>query len=371
MRTERHELLPRLRALRGVGAWLPLALLLAASTASAQAPMERDLEVGLSYRAPPSCPSGSLFLEALREHLSAGDGPLDADVQIVRRPTSKDFELRLQLRVAGERFERVATSTSCETLVRLAALNAGIARSATPEQAVAELDEPAQAKPIPLAPPAPPRVAQASDDAHDPGVTHAHSSPGDHTSTRGFALVALRAANAMLPELAWGEGAAAGLQHGPWSLRLTGLWWGSRREQSSMDGSSPLSLSVEQASLELAPCVGSELTSALRIEGCVLLAGHRVHTSQAETHIFGTAGAGALISVRLWRGLRLELQGGLQAAPSAPRLHVARRVRFYQAEPFQPLAQLGLGWEFGAAPATSAPEPAFRPAESDVREAAR
>src|SRR5690349_13405471 len=113
----------RCARLRGrASAWLALALSLAPSAASAQAPLERDLEVGLSYRVPRSCPSGSLFLEALREHLSAGDGPVDTDVQIVRRPASNDFELRLQLRVAGQRFERVTTSPSCETLVRLAAL---------------------------------------------------------------------------------------------------------------------------------------------------------------------------------------------------------------------------------------------------------
>lgn len=334
-------------ARRKPSAWLLLALLLVPRAASARAPAERDLEVGLNYRVPRSCPSGSLFLEALREHLSAGDGPVDTDVQIVRRPANHDFELRLQLRVAGRRFERVATSPSCEVLVRLAALNAGIARSAVPpDTAVAELAPPTEVEPPPLAPPTPPNVARASDGADEAGVTNARV-PGDRASTRGLALVALRAANAMLPELAWGAGAGAGIAHGPWSLRLTGLWWGSRRERSSSDGSSPLSLSVEQASLELAPCLGSELTGALRIEGCLLLAGHRVHTSEAETHVFGTAGAGALLSVRLWQGLSLELQGGLQAAPGAPRVHVARRVRFYQPELFQPVAQLGLGWEFG------------------------
>ena len=102
----------------------------------------------------------------------------------------------------------------------------------------------------------------------------------------------------------------------------------------------------------------------------MLLAGHRVHTSEAETRLFGTAGAGALLSVRLWQGLRVELQGGLQAAPVAPRNHVARRVRFYQPELFQPQAQLGLGGELGGA-AAPAPEPAFRREPSDVREAAR
>jgi hypothetical protein len=327
-------------------AWLPLALLLLPSTASARAPEERDLEVGLNYHVPQSCPSGRLFLEALREHLSAGDGPVDTDVQIVRRPASNDFELRLQLRVAGRRFEQVETSRSCETLVRLAALNAGIARSAGPETALAELEPRAAAEPSPLAPPARRNVAQASNGA-DEAAAPARV-PSGSASTRGFGLIALRAANAMLPELAWGEGAAAGIALGPWSLRLTGLWWGSRRDQASIDGSSPLSLSVEQASLELAPCLGPELTGALRLQGCLLLAGHRVHTSEGETQLFGTAGAGALLSVRLWQGLRLELQGGLQAAPAAPRLHVARRVRFYQPELFQPVAQLGLGWEFGA-----------------------
>jgi hypothetical protein len=349
---------------------LPLALLFAPSAASAQAPVERDLELGLSYHVPRSCPSGSLFLEALREQLSAGEGPMDTDVQIVRRPASGDFELRLRLRVAGRRFERVATSRSCETLVRLAALNAGIARSTAPEEAVATLDEPAVAKPMPLAPPAPQNMSRANDSAQDWGATSARPSIGT-ASIRGFALVAVRTANAMLPELAWGEGAAAGLAQGPWSLRVTGLWWGARREHSSVDGSSPLSLSVEQASLELAPCWGSELTRALRVEGCVLLAGHRLHTSEGETHVFGTVGGAALLSVRLWRGLRLELQGGLQAAPAAPRIHVARRVRFYQPELFQPIAQLGLGWEFGAAPFTSAPEPAFRHQPGDEREASR
>src|SRR4051812_14703421 len=94
----------RSRPCAGPSVWLPLALLLLPSTAHAQTPVERNLEVGLSYRAPRSCPSGSLFLEALREHLSAGDGRVDTDVQIVRRPASNDFELRLQLRVAGQRF---------------------------------------------------------------------------------------------------------------------------------------------------------------------------------------------------------------------------------------------------------------------------
>jgi hypothetical protein len=102
-----------------------------------------------------------------------------------------------------------------------------------------------------------------------------------------------------------------------------------------------------------------------------LLAGHRVHTSEAENRLFGTVGAAALFSVRLWQGLRLELQGGLQAAPAAPRIHVARRVRFYQAELFQPVAQLALGWEFGASPDSSTPEPARRHEPSDVREASR
>jgi hypothetical protein len=336
----------RARRRKGPTAWLPLALLLLPSTASARAPEERDLEVGLEYRAPPSCPSGSLFLEALREHLSAGDGPVDTDVQIVRRPASNDFELRLQLRVAGRRFERVETSKSCETLVRLAALNAGIARSAAPEKALAELEPPAAPEPLPLTPPAGTNVGPASDVAHEAGAPNSRV-PGARAATRGFALVALRAANAMLPELAWGKGVAAGIGQGPWSLRLTGLWWGSRREQSGADGSSPLSLSIDQTSLELAPCLGGELTGALRIEGCLLLSGHRVHTSEAETHLFGTAGAGALLSVRLWQGLRLELQGGLQAEPAAPRFHVGRRVRFYQPELFQPVAQLGVGWEFG------------------------
>ena len=351
---------------RGVLVWLPLLVL--ASASRAQASSERELEVGLSYHAPRSCPSGSLFLEALREHVSAGDGPVDTDVQIVRRE-SGDFELRLQLRVAGRRFESVATSKSCATLVRLAALNAGIARTSASAERVQQLDEPALAQPIPLAPPLPAQVSLAPEEARDTGAVSPHGSVGA-APTRGFALLALRTANAMLPELAWGQGAAAGLGLGPWSLRVTGLWWGSRREQASPDSTAPLELSIAQASLELSPCLGQELTSVLRLEGCALLAGHRVQTSEAETRVFGTLGAGALLSVRLWQGLRLELQGGLQVALAAPRVHVARHVRFYQPELFEPLAQLGLGWEFGASGAPP-PDPAPRREASDLREAAR
>jgi hypothetical protein len=368
MGTERRRALARPgRGLWGVRAWLSLALLLSPAAARAQAHLERELEVGLSYRVPRSCPPGSLFLESLREQLSAGDGPVDTDVQIVRRPATDDFELRLQLRVAGRRFRSVATSPSCETLVRLAALNAGIARTAPRDAPVVELTPAPAPTPAPPAAPLTQRLAPAA--GEDSGT--ASTPPASGAGSRGLALVAVRTAHAMLPERAWGEGAAAGLEHGPWSLRLTGLWWGSRTEHSSIDGSSPLSLGITQASLELAPCAGSELTGALRLGGCLLLAGHRVHTSEAEAHVFGTVGATALLSARLWRGLRLELQGGLQAAPAAPRIHVARRIRFYRAEVLQPIAQLALGWEFGASPATLGPEPASRPETNDVREAAR
>jgi hypothetical protein len=47
------------------------------------------------------------------------------------------------------------------------------------------------------------------------------------------------------------------------------------------------------------------------------------------------------------------------------------RIRFYQAPVLQPIAQLALGWEFGAAPAAPAPELSLRQPLSDVREAAR
>jgi hypothetical protein len=366
-----ERLFPQLRrSLRASRAWLPLALLLIPSAARAQASAERELQVGLSYHAPRSCPAGSSLLEALRKHVSAGDGPIDTDVRIVRRPASGDFELLLELGVAGRRFTSSATSSSCETLVQLAALNAGIARTAASKEAVAQVDDTAVAKPIPLAPPAPPQWSLPSARTSDSGVANARASVGT-TPTRGFALLALRTANAMLPELAWGEGAAAGLARGPWSLRVTGLWWGSRRERSSIDGSSPLSLSIEQTSLELSPCLGSQLTGALRLQGCVLLAGHRVHTSEAETRVFSTLGAAALFSLQLWQGLQLELQGGLQAAPAAPRFHVARRVRFYQPELLQPIVQLALGWEFGAASAAPALQPAIPRDPNDAREAAR
>jgi hypothetical protein len=345
-----------------IGTVLFAALLCGTKLAQAEARAPQSLELEMSYHAHPSCPSGSTFLDVLRQHLAAGgEGPVAGDVKIVRRPETADFELRLQLRVSGRDYESVAHARSCEALMRLAALNAAIARTSavtsssatrargeespefipnSPPEALAELD---------------PKFARPDGNlmAAEPAATEAGWQPAGR---RWFALAAVRTTDAMLPQRAWGQAAVLGLARAPWSLRLTGTWWQSQRAELSRDGGSPLRLEFNQQSLELSPCWGHELSGLLRVEGCASLAGHRGHTDAPETRFIATLGLGGLVSVRLWQDLHLELGGGLQLAVGAPH-YLVRLERVYQPELLEPVAQLALGWEFGAPePRAATPE---------------
>jgi hypothetical protein len=367
---------------RGVGSCSLLAtLLLQLQPAVAQAP--QSLELDMRYHAHRACPSGSAFLEVLHQHLAAGgEGPVDGDVTLVRRPAMGDFELRLQLRVLGRQYESVAHARSCDTLMRLAALNVAIARTgATPSSSAGSaLEEPlvegASAEADGLAGARPEFIPNSPSEAvpefdwgptaqavvpEDSGAAAAEAVSPVPKQRRWFALAEVRTASAMLPRRAWGQGATLGWASAPWSLRVTGTWWRPQRVELSPDGSSPLQLAFAQQSLELSPCWGHELSGSVRIEGCAAWAAHRIHTNAPETRFASTLGLGALVSFRLWQGLHVELGGGLQVAAGAPDFRAARLVLAYQPGILEPVARFALGWEF-AAPEERAATPEFEPA---------
>src|SRR6185295_13904244 len=95
------------------------------------------LELRVRYEAPPGCPSGAQFLGALQTHLAeGGDGAIDAVVRITG-PHDGEFELLLELQVAGALAESRARAESCEALMELAALDASMARTPSDSDALA------------------------------------------------------------------------------------------------------------------------------------------------------------------------------------------------------------------------------------------
>lgn len=311
------------------------------------------LELVVRYQAPAGCPSGSEFIAALQQHLAAGGGgAVDAEVSLSRDAT--DYVLALRLEVAGTARESTARGPSCEALMQLAALNASMARTASagPEPALAR-------EAAALAPSlGPPTLSLASSRPPEPDGLAPSAGPREPgwLEPRRFALWGeLRAARGLLPGWAIGQGAGLGLGGRRWSVRASGTWWGSRREVFSIDGGSPIELRFEQQSLELAPCLGLSLAPPLRLEGCALIAGHRVDTDADAAQLTASLGAAALATLRLWRGLDLELHAGLQA-PLAPPVFAVEAVQsVYRSSAVQPTLRLALGWSFerpARAPAT-------------------
>ena len=329
------------------------ALLEAASAQAEPASVLAPLELRVSYVAPPGCPSGASFLAALQSHLAAGgDGAIDAVVRITG-PRDGEFELSLQLSVAGSATESHARAESCSTLMELAALDASMAR--TP-WAIAG----AAATPAVYVPEAPPATSPAEHPGAEgePLTESAGTSVADEL--RGFALAETRAASGMLPSFAWGQGLVLGAWLAPWSLRLSGTWWLPESFVYDGDGGSPISLSFEQQSLELAPCAGHALSPMLELEGCVALSVNRTSTSAGERDVWGAVAPALLVVLRPWRGLRVEAAAQLLVPFSAPSFAVQALEDVYTASGVQPGARLAVGWELGSpSPTPPASPPTF------------
>lgn len=310
------------------------------------------LEMRVSYAAPPGCPSGAEFLGVLQTFLAqGGEGGVDAVVRITGPHADGRFELRLALRVSEMLGETQERSESCEALMQLAALTASMARtptSATPAT-YSPAEPPPAASPAPLAPP------ELDEPVAAPAASEKPTAP-----LAGFALAELRVAAGMLPGTAVGRGLGVGVARGPWALRLSGTWWLPEELVFSGDGGSPIPLEFEQQSLELAPCLGHELSRLVRLEGCVSFGVFRTQTNAGEREVWGAVGGTALAVLRPWRGLRLEAAAQLQVPLAAPSYAVQALENVYQASALQPAARLALGWEFGGGAAPAAvPAPSF------------
>jgi hypothetical protein len=340
---------PLALALAALGALLDAPWVLAEPVAPVAAP----LELRVSYAAPPGCPSGAQFLRALQAHLAAGgDGAVDAVVRI-SGPRDGDFELSLQLSVAGSVTESHARADSCTTLMELAALDASMART----QWVGARGVATPAMYLPTAPTAAPAEPPGSDAplSDDDGADAA-------AELRGFALTETRAAAGMLPSLAWGQGLVLGAALGPGSLRLGGTWWLPEAFVYDGDGGSPISVSFEQQSLELSPCAGHALSPAVELGGCLALSVNRTSTSSGGSDVWSAVAPALLVVIRPWRGLRVEAAAQLLLPFSAPRFAVQTLEDVYTASGVQPGARLAVGWELGSAPPKPlASPPAFDP----------
>lgn len=354
----------RMGVLAGVawGAWV--------TPARAEPARGAPLELRVSYEAPPGCPTGAFFLGALQEHLAeGGDGAVDASVRITSALDGA-FELRLALRVGGVLSETQARSESCAALMRLAALSASMARTppdpnggaATPISFTPEALRPEALPPEPPSPGPAETEPGARFDAGRPGKGSAVAVGRQGRALGAFALAEVRTAAGMLPGAALGRGIGLGIASGAWSLRLSGTWWLAAQHVFDGDGGSPVSLELEQQSLELAPCAGRALSRVLRLEGCALLAAHRTETSAAEREVWGGLGGAAVAVLRPWRGLRVEAAAQLLVALSAPSYAVQTLEDVYQVGALQPGARLALGWELGRTPRPpEPPPPAFAP----------
>jgi len=313
------------------------------------APPSDSLELRVSYRAPRECPSSSAFLAALQQHVAAGGGgAIDADVSLAHAGPSQ-FELVLRLRVASKSSESVTRADSCLALVQLAALNAGMARTA----ALSERNLMAAPPPLPQLEPSPGLEAtlpieSASALEGDSGAATPAGERGSRLwGLRPFVLGEVRTQSGMLPRQGWGQGVTAGVARGLASLRLSATLWQGQRGGFAPENVSEVFLDFQQQSLELSPCAGHSLSRALRLDGCALLTAHRVSTDEQGSRLIGSLGAAALASLTPWRGLRVELQGWLSAPFSRPMFGVQSDPYLYRPDAFQPGARIALGWEFG------------------------
>jgi hypothetical protein len=166
-------------------------------------------------------------------------------------------------------------------------------------------------------------------------------------SLRPFVLGEVRTVSGMLPRLAWGQGIGAGVARDFLSLRLSATFWQGQRGVFAPDGSSPMHLDFEQRSLALSPCAGRALLAVLRVDGCALFGAHRIGTNAQGARTYGSVGAAALATLSPWRGMRVELEGGLSAAFRRPRFAGDLVRDLYAPELIQPSARVGLGWDFG------------------------
>jgi hypothetical protein len=312
------------------------------------APEQAPLELRVSYRAPRECPSSSDFLAALQQHVAAGgSGAIDADVNL-RRASASEFELVLRLRVEGRSSESTTRAKSCLPLMKLAALDTSMARTASSDARTALVAPapPVELEPSPSRGASAPSRLEAAGDAGSDGPT-ASPGPADGLGTRAFVLGDVRTVSGMLPRLAWGRGISVGVALDVFSLRVSAALWQGQHAAFAPDGTSPMHLDFEQHSFQLSPCAGRALSSLLRVDGCALVAAHRIGTSAEGARSYASLGAAALATLSPWRGVRVELEGGLSAAIRAPSFG-AEQVRYlYEPAVIQPSARVALGWEFG------------------------
>lgn len=317
----------------------------AAAPRTLATPSVEALELRVSYRAADGCPSSGAFLAALQQHVAAGGGgAVDADVTIARASAS-EYELRLRLQVAGKSSESVTRAESCEALMQLAALNASMARTTPPERSLL-------GAPLP-----PPEIGPSAGLEATLPVAPAPRADAEAASTTGagsflrgvrpFVTGELRTLSGMLPRQAWGQGINVGVERGAASLRLGATLWRGQQSRFSPERTSDVLLDFEQRSLELSPCAGHPLSGVLRMDGCALLAAHQVSTNGGSARTIGSLGASARATLTPWRGLRIELEGGLSAALERPRFGVQSEPYLYQPEVLQPGARAAIGWEFG------------------------
>jgi len=312
-------------------------------------PEPAPLELRVSYRAPRECPSGGDFLAALQQHVAAGgSGAIDADVSITR-PSVSEFELVLRLRVGGKSSESTTRAESCLALMQLAALDTSMARTAGSDArtALAAPAPPFELLPSPSLGASAPLQPAVGGDAGPEAAARSSAAGGHGRGTRAFVLGDVRTVSGMLPQQAWGRGISAGVARDIVSLRVSATLWQGQHGAFTPDETSPKHLDFEQRSLQLSPCAGLALSSLLRVDACALVAAHRIGTNAQGARTYASLGAAALATLSPWRGLRVELEGGLSAAIQPPSFGTDRVLYLYEPEVIQPSARLALGWEFG------------------------
>lgn len=323
-----------------------------AQSEQSEAETRGALSLSVTYEAPPECPTGSAFLAALQAQLSnGGQSDVSAHVRLRRATSGRGFELVSRLHSGGAALESVTRGESCEALMLLAALNAGMARADSGR--AASLLSPSDLGPgAPVTTNAPAGECAASSLA--PGVVHdaganpeAASGEADAWMPSALVLSEVRVNGALLPRPTWGAGVALGLAFAPWSVRLASTWWREQRGSFGRNGSSPVSLVFEEQSFELAPCIEQGLSRRFAVGGCAVFSGHHVDTDSDRPLVVPSLGAAALGSVLLWRGLRLEARVGLEVTIGDPRFGADSLPLLYQPPGYRPSAQLALGWSFG------------------------
>lgn len=333
-----------------VSCGMVLPLLIDAASTRAGEPIAAPFNLGVSYQAPAGCPGASTFMSLLAQHLAAEDNaPLHAQVRISE--PAPLYRLKLTVDVGFTRLHGEETASSCDELVRLAALMTAMARtqpapsdplepiSDVEEPSTTGMPEPSSTDPGPSAPPEPDMPSEAG----GPGWLLAGQMQG------GLGL---------LPGVSFGTGPLVELAWRSFALRAAASWWLPQDvvPQGGLDSLATLTLSLQ--SVDLAACLRRSMYEAalheLALMACGVFSGYRVGTESTQfggsSEVTYRAGAGLSVGARwaLPGELELGAQLGLSDLARPFRVHATPlRGSVYESRGSQMYLELLVGFRFG------------------------